>query len=136
MLMRWHPFAKELSAFDFDVDRFFQPARFAPAIDVSEEDGAIVLKAEVPGLKADELSVSVDNGVLTLSGERKLEKRENGEKLHRVERSYGAFKRSFTLPKTVDGDKIEAQLRDGVLTLRLPKREQPEKKTIEVKSLS
>ncbi|HJL17416.1 MAG TPA: Hsp20/alpha crystallin family protein [Sandaracinaceae bacterium LLY-WYZ-13_1] len=134
-LTRWDPFS-EISRLQSDLNRLWGESRtgFTPAVDIFEEDDAIVMRAEVPGMKAEDLHVHVDNGVLTLSGERSLENEEKRERYHRIERSYGSFSRSFVLPKSVDGDAIEANLEEGVLALRLPKKQADEKRRIEVKS--
>lgn len=135
-LMRWDPFA-EISRLQSDFDRLWGETRagaFTPAVDILEEDEGIVLRAEVPGMRADELHVHVENGVLTLSGERTLEDRERKDRYHRVERAYGAFSRSFVLPKTVDGENIDASLEAGVLTLHLPKKSADEKRRIAIRA--
>ncbi len=143
-MMRWDPIA-ELSRLDSDLGRFLfaEPSRalrrFEPAIDVLDEEDAFVLLADVPGMKAEELSIQFEDGVLMLSGERKLEAApENGapRKAHHAERLHGTFRRAFTLPKTADGERVEASLKDGVLTIRVPKKTSPEKRRIEVKSHS
>lgn len=122
-ITRWDPFS-EISRLQSDMQRLWgEPsARFSPSVDIFEEESAIVLQAEVPGMKSEDIHVSVDNGVLSLSGERTFESDEKRENYHRIERGYGAFTRSFVLPKTVDPEGIEADLRDGVLSLRLPKK--------------
>ena len=134
MLTRWDPFA-EISRFTGDFDRLWADGRrgISPAVDIFEEKDAIVLKAEVPGMKSENLQVHVENNVLTLRGERSLEHQEKRESYHRVERSHGSFTRSFVLPKSVDAENIGADLSDGVLTLRLPKKAAAEKRRIEVK---
>lgn len=133
MLTRWDPFA-ELSRLQNDLHRMRGESRlgFTPAVDIFEEDDAIVLSAEVPGLKADDIQVHIENNVLTLSGERKLEKEEAKEGYHRVERAYGSFSRSFALPKNVDTESIDAALEEGLLRLRLPKRAAAEKRRIAI----
>lgn len=108
-------------------------ASFSPAIDVYEDEKAYQLKVELPGVNTDEVKIDVDNGVLTLSGERKLEKEDKRDGYHRIERSYGSFSRSFTLPDHVVADDISANYKDGVLTLTLPKTEkQPTAKQIPI----
>lgn len=135
MLMRWDPFF-EASRLDPTLARALGTRwkAFEPAVDIFDEEGAIVLVVEVPGMTSEDLQVQVEGNLLTLSGERRQEPSQG--KVHRTERAYGAFRRSFTLPKTVDGDAIDASLKDGILTLRLPKKGGPEKRRIEVKSHS
>lgn len=133
MLGRWDPFA-EFARLQDELGR--TPGRtssFAPAVDIFEDKESIMLTAEVPGVKPDNIHVSVDNNVLTIRGERKLENEERKENYHRVERMYGTFSRSFVLPNTVTTDKIDAQTKDGVLTLRIPKRAEAQPRRIEVK---
>jgi HSP20 family protein len=105
---------------------------FRVAVDIREENDAFYVDAEVPGLSAEDVKVDVEKNVLTLSGERKVEKEEKEGTFRRVERHYGSFSRSFSLPETVDTDSISADLRDGVLELRLPKKEAPTPKQISV----
>jgi len=107
---------------------------FQVAVDIREEDDAFFVDAEVPGLSADEVKIDVEKNVLTIRGERKVEKEELEGTYRRVERQYGSFSRSFTLPETVDADHISADLKDGVLALRLPKKEAPSPRTIAVKA--
>ncbi len=94
-----------------------------PAVDIYENDDAFVATADLPGLKKDDIDVSLEDSVLTVSGERKFETSEGEGTYRRVERAYGTFRRSFTLPRGVDGAKVEAKFEDGVLTLTLPKTE-------------
>lgn len=137
MLMRWDPF-NHFSRLDSELDRIWSLATpngvrrvFEPAVDVVEYEDAIELMVEVPGMKADEISVQVENDTLVLSGERKPVHRE-GAKVRRGERAHGTFRRTFVLSKEVDRSEIDASLKDGVLTLRLAKRA-PEARRIEVK---
>lgn len=106
---------------------------WAPAVDISEDDKEYLVKAELPGLKKEEVKVTVEDGELTISGERKTEKEEKNKKYHRIERSYGSFVRSFTLPDVVSGDKVNAEFKDGLLTVHLPKDEKAKPKAVEVK---
>jgi HSP20 family protein len=140
MLNVWDPFA-DLNRFSREFERnMFAPrvaskygnADFAPQIDVQEDKEALYITAELPGLKREEVDISLDGEILTLRGERKHEK-EEGRKYHRVERSYGVFVRSFQLPSNVDTEKSTAKLADGVLTLRLPKKDVVKARKIEVK---
>ncbi len=105
---------------------------WAPAVDIFEHEGDLVLKAELPGVDPKDVDVHVENNVLTLRGERKLESEVKREQYHRVERAYGSFSRSFTLPNVVDTDKIKAEYKDGVLRVTLPQREEAKPKQITV----
>jgi len=105
---------------------------WAPAVDIYEKDGHIVLEAELPGIDAKGVDIRVENNVLTLRGERKFEAEVKQDSFHRVERTYGAFTRSFTLPTVVDTEKIKADFKDGVLKLTLPKKEEAKPKQIHV----
>ena len=105
---------------------------WAPAVDIFEKDGNIVLTAELPGIETKDVDIKVENNVLTLQGERKFDKELQKDSFHRVERAYGSFARSFTLPNVVDTDKIKAEFKDGVLKLTLPKREEAKPKQIQV----
>ena len=107
-------------------------AHWAPAVDISEDDKEYVVKAELPDLKKEEVKVSVENGELTISGERKFEKEETGRKYHRIERSYGTFLRSFTLPDSVDATKARADFKNGMLEVHLPKDATSKPKSIEI----
>ena len=99
-----------------------QSARlFHPSVDIKEDDDKIVFKTDLPGVDEKDIKVTIERGTLMLSGERKFEKETEKENFHRVERSYGSFRRSFTLPETVDEDKVSASYRKGVLELILPK---------------
>jgi HSP20 family protein len=139
MLTRWDPFTEMSRLQDELLRTGFSPraatngarATFAPAVDVFEDAEAIFVKAELPGLRLEDVTVGVESDVLTLSGERKSE-RDEGHTLR--ERWYGAFSRSFKLPRTIDVERIEATLKDGVLTVRLPKRESVKPRKIEVRS--
>jgi len=106
---------------------------WAPVVDISETDGEYLIKAEIPEVNKEDVKVTVHNGVLTIRGERKQETEEKGKKFHRVERCYGSFTRSFTLPDNVDEAKISASFKDGVLNIQIQKIEQAKPKSIEVK---
>jgi HSP20 family protein len=95
---------------------------WAPRVDIGEADGTYLIKAEIPGVKKEDVKVSIDSGVLTLAGERREEEESRGLQLHRVERFHGCFSRSFTLPPTVDPQQVKASFQDGVLTVTLAKR--------------
>ena len=142
----WDPM-KELSALQNRVNRVLedtfgsplhraeQPGAgtWAPAVDIYETASEVVLKAELPGVGRDQVHVEVKDGVLSLRGERQFEKEVREENYHRVERIHGPFHRSFTLPESVDADTVRAELKDGVLELRLGKREQAKPRQIQVK---
>jgi HSP20 family protein len=107
-------------------------AEWAPLVDIIEEDKQYIIKTELPEVRKEDVKVTVENGVLTIVGERKLEKEET-KKYHRVERSYGRFVRTFIVPEGADADKVSAEFKDGVLYVRLPKSEKATPKQIEVK---
>ena len=107
-------------------------AAWAPAVDIHETDQAIVLKADLPGLTPNEVDIRIEDNTLYLKGERKFEKEMKEENYHRIERSYGAFSRSFILPRTVSADKISADYKDGVLNITMLKREESKPKQIRV----
>ncbi len=150
-LVRWNP-SRELASFPSDIfniqqeinrmfDNFFRGwkeedtslSTWAPAVDIAEQNDAYVVKVELPGVNKDDVKVTLENNVLTIRGEKKLEKEIKKEDYHRIERSYGSFNRSFTLPSTVKSDKIDASYKDGVLTITLPKAEEAKPKQIDVK---
>ena len=108
-------------------------ADWSPLVDITEEDDEYLFKADLPEIKKDDVKVTVENGILCVFGERKIEKEEKKTKFHRIERSYGTFRRSFTLPQDADGTKVTADFRDGVLKVHLPKTAIAEPKAIEVK---
>ena len=110
-------------------------ATFAPSVDIYENKDQIVLEAELPGMKQEDFDLSVENNVITLRGERKFEKTEESDNYHRVERSYGAFTRSFTLPQTVSAEGATAEYSNGVLRVTLPKREETKARRIEIKGM-
>jgi HSP20 family protein len=145
-LMEWRPF-REVSRLRREMDRlwdeFFGPGRrllrpvemeWVPAVDVAEDADKVTIKAEVPGLEAKDIDISLTGDILTLKGEKKSEREEKKENYHLVERSYGSFSRSLKLPAAVDADKIEASYKQGVLTITCPKKEKVKPKTIEIKA--
>lgn len=103
-----------------------------PAVDIYEHEDSFVLEADLPGLEPGDFNLSIENYVLTLKGERKFEKKAEGENFHRVERAYGSFTRTFTLPSTISVDDVEAEFKNGVLRVRLPKREEVKPRQIEI----
>jgi HSP20 family protein len=133
MLVRWDPFEEMNRLHDhFFSGRGLANQAFQVAVDIREEDDAFYVNAEVPGLAAEDVKVDIEKNVLTLSGERKVEKEETEGTFRRVERQYGSFTRSFTLPETVDTENISADLKEGVLALRLPKKDAPTPRSISV----
>jgi len=105
---------------------------WAPAVDIYEQEGYIVLKAELPGIDPKDVDIRLENNVLTLRGERKVDTDVQRDNYHRVERAYGSFTRSFTLPSVVDQEHIKADYKDGVLKVTLPKREEAKPKQINI----
>ncbi len=145
-LIQWRPF-REVSRLRNEMDRlwddYFGPGRRAlrpleeawlPAVDVSETGDKITVKAEIPGMEAKDIEISMVGDTLTLKGEKKAEREEKEENYHMVERSYGSFSRSMKLPAMVDADKVEATYKNGVLTIVLPKKEEVKPKAIEIKA--
>ena len=108
-------------------------AEWSPLVDITEDEKEYIVKAEIPEMKKEDIKISVHDDVLSISGERKYEKEEKGKKYHRVERAYGSFMRNFTLPQDADGSKVNAEYKDGVLKVHLPKSEKANPKAIEVK---
>ena len=154
LLTRWNPLPatrfdpfKQLAEFERGLDRLFgrkldipfetgEPvimADWEPLTDITEDDKEFLVKVEAPEMKKEDVKVTVENGVLRITGERKAEKEEKDKKYHRVERSYGTFLRVLALPEGADGAKVSADYKDGVLTVRLPKTEIAKPKAIEVK---
>lgn len=105
---------------------------WSPSVDIFENKNEIVLEAELPGMKAEGVNISIENNVLTLQGERRFEKKDESDNFHRVERAYGSFTRSFTLPPTVSSENANAQFENGVLRLTLAKREEAKPRRIEI----
>ncbi len=106
---------------------------WAPAVDVTEQDDAYVVNVELPGVNKDDVKIVMENNVLTIRGEKKQKNDETKGNIHRIERSYGSFQRSFTIPTTIRSEKIDANFKDGVLSVTLPKDEGSKPKQIEVK---
>jgi HSP20 family protein len=144
VLTRWDPF-REFSTLQDRMNRLFQDSfgheareealtttSFAPPVDVYEDEHKITLKIEVPGIDEKDIDVRVENNTLTVHGERKFEKEEKEENYRRVERQYGSFTRSFTLPSTVDADKVSADYDKGVLKIHLAKKAEAKPKQIKV----
>src|SRR5215210_1145618 len=134
-LVRWEP-AREVDSLQSEVNRVFdaffgngasgatRARRWVPAMDLVETEDQLVLKADLPGLGHDDISIEVKDGVLTVSGERRAEHEQNSEGFYRVERAFGHFSRSMTLPDGIDAERIAADFHDGVLEVRIPKPEE------------
>jgi HSP20 family protein len=128
------PYAKSLDwPFRGGRDLNVSGADWAPRADICETDDNFSVNVEVPGIKREDVKINLENHVLSISGENKQEKEEKGKKFHRVERYYGCFSRSFSLPENVDEEKIDAVFKDGMLTLTIPKKEVAKPKAIEIK---
>jgi HSP20 family protein len=143
-IVRYDPF-RDLRGLQDEMNRLFsstfsggedQMMRGAwnPQVDIFENKDQIVLEAELPGLKPEDVEISIENNVLTLHGERKFEKKDQQDNFHRVERSYGSFTRSFTLPPTVSSENATAEFENGILRLTLLKREEAKPRRIEIKA--
>jgi len=135
MLSLWNGFDDLFRFDDFFRGPWFREreGRFVPAVDVVEQDGSYKIKAELPGMKASDVEIRVEGNVLTISGERKYEHQEEKEGYRRLERSYGSFSRSFTLPENAKAEAIEADMSEGVLTLTIPKKATAQPRKIEVR---
>ena len=116
-----------------DAKESITVAEWAPLVDIAEDDKEYLVKAELPEISRDQIKVTVENGMLVISSERKLEKEEKGRKFHRIERAYGRFVRSFGLPDDADPEKVKADFKDGLLTVHVAKSEAARPKQIEVK---
>jgi HSP20 family protein len=132
-IVKWDPF-RELESIQTRLNRVFSDwpyraneeselsfAAWAPAVDVQETDKEYVIKADLPEVKKEDVKVQFEDGVLTVEGERKLEKEEKGTKYHKIERGYGKFVRRFATPTEVDGSRVSAEFKEGVLNVHLPK---------------
>jgi HSP20 family protein len=143
-LMKWDPF-RELEDVSNRLNRVFgrplarmEPnemftvADWTPSADISETDTAYLIKAEIPGVNKEDVKVTIENGMLTIQGERKMEKEEKDKKFHRIERSYGSFMRSFRVPDDADESAVKAEFKDGVLNVTLTKSAKAKPKAINV----
>ena len=147
MILRWDPF-RDLATLHDCVDHLFEDSlrglrgsqraealegtAWAPAVDILEKDNEVVLRADLPGLDPKDVEIQVQNGTLTLRGERKFESDVKEDNFRRVERVHGSFVRSFSLPQSVDPEKVEAEYKNGVLEVKLPKRPEAKPKQIKV----
>lgn len=143
-MVRFDPF-RDLAVLQDRMNRLFNDAyqprqsddlmsrgTWTPAVDIYEVEGALVIKAELPDMRREDIDVSVENNTLTIRGERKLDNEIKQESFHRIERAYGSFVRSFSLPHTVDATKIGAEYKGGVLTVKLPVREEAKPRQIQI----
>lgn len=152
-IIRWNP-VRDLATFPSDIlgmqremnkmfDRFipggtlddvdFSSNTWMPAIDLVEKDNEYLAKVELPGVSKDDVKITLQDNILTIRGEKKSEKETSDSNYHRFERSYGSFHRSLALPATVNNDKVDAQFKDGILTISLAKAEEAKRKLIEIK---
>lgn len=146
-VMRWNPWS-EVESLQSEINRLFdvkgaergqaqRPAPvFTPDVDIFEESDKFVLKFDLPEVRPEDVEISLENLTLQVKGERKLEREEAKNGYHRIERSYGRFARTFTLPNNVDGEKIAASAKDGVLRLELPKKAETQPRKISVATLN
>ncbi len=141
-IMKWDPF-RDLSRTTRGMNRFFNEplfrffdeegyAMWSPSVDIYNEDDKLIVKAEMPGLNRDDIDIRVENGVLTITGEKKKEEEVKEENAYRLERCYGKFSRSFSLPMQVDTRNIKANYKDGILQISLPKAEESKPKRIDI----
>ncbi len=144
-VIKWDPF-RDLNILQDRMNRLFEDAGrgirrsdepasttiWSPAVDIYETEGEIVVQAELPGMDRKDISLNLENNVLTIRGDRQFKKETKEDNYHRIERSYGGFSRSFSIPTTVDEDKIRADYKDGVLRIALPKKEQAKPKQIQI----
>jgi HSP20 family protein len=138
-LVRWDPF-REFGSMPMRFGGFFgkewEPpvptTTWSPSVDIFENDDAVVVEVELPGMKIKDIEVKLENNVLMLKGERRFEKETKEENYHRVEREYGSFTRSFSLPMAVNADKVSAEYKDGLLRIVLPKKEETKPKPIKI----
>ena len=143
-LTKWNPFFADLAATEdrfkrlFGRDDFWNPegvttgGEWAPVVDIIENDKALTVKAELPGIEAKDVAVTIDNNVLTLRGERHINNEVEKENYHRMERAYGTFARSFVLPAFVDADNIKAEFKNGLLMVTVPKKANARTRAVEV----
>jgi HSP20 family protein len=147
-IVRYDPF-RELRGLQDEMNRLFSgmnpsaPNReemvhgaWMPNVDIYDDKDQLILEAELPGMKQDDFDISIENNVITLKGERRFEKKAEGDNYHRIERAYGTFSRSFTLPQEVSAEGATADFEDGILRVTLPKREETKARKIQVRGAS
>ncbi|OIO71722.1 MAG: heat-shock protein [Zetaproteobacteria bacterium CG1_02_53_45] len=139
-LMRWTPW-QELESMNRQLNRLLDDnvnpmkrdaGQWLPSVDIKETEASIKIQADLPGIEKKDVKLEIKDGVLSISGERHYEKDVQEENIHRIERSYGSFSRSFSLPRNIDPDKVEADMKDGVLEIRLTKRESAKARTVAI----
>lgn len=143
-IIKYDPF-RELRSLQDDMNRLFTSSLprdltredmasggWSPSVDIYENENEIILEAELPGMQREDFEVSIENNVITLKGKREFEKKEEGDNYHRVERAYGSFTRSFSLPRTISAEETKADFKNGILKVSLPKREEARARRIEV----
>jgi HSP20 family protein len=143
-IIRWDSF-RDMNVLREKMNRLFEDAftgrgeekeittsTWAPAVDIFENENEVVLTAEIPGIDEKDIEIKIEDSTLTLKGERKFEKETKEENYHRIERSYGSFYRAFTLPQSVDTDKVQAEHENGVLKITLPKRQELKPRTVRI----
>jgi HSP20 family protein len=144
-IIKYDPF-REMRSLQDEVNRLFASSfsrgddnelmrgAWSPSVDIFENKDQIVLEADLPGMRPEDVDISIENNLLTIRGERRFEKKDEGDNFHRVERSYGSFTRSFTLPPTVSSENANAEFENGLLRLTLAKREEAKPRRIEIKA--
>jgi len=143
-IIRWEPF-RDLMTLREKMNRLFEEAfitrgeekemvsgTWTPSVDIYETENALILSAEVPGIEENDIEIKIENSTLTLHGERKFEKETKEENFHRIERAYGTFHRSFTLPNYIDQDKIKAEHENGILKITMPKKTEMKPRKVKV----
>lgn len=142
-IIKYDPF-RDLRSLQDEMNRLFSASfprvsnqeemstGWSPSVDIYEGENQIVLEAELPGMKREDFELSIENNIVTLKGERRFEKKDEGDNYHRVERAYGTFTRSFNLPRTVSTEEIKAEFKNGVLTVTVPKKEEAKARRIEI----
>jgi HSP20 family protein len=116
-----------------EVDESITLSQWAPLVDITEDDNEYLIKAELPEVRKEDVKVTMENGILTINGERRFEKEEKNRRYHRVERAYGSFVRSFTLPDDAEANRVSAEFRDGILQVHIGKSEKSRPRSIDVK---
>ena len=145
-LTKWNPLFADLAAIKdrlnrlhrrdefYDTEEVTAGGAWAPVVDIVESENALTVKAELPGIEPRDVAVTIDNNVLTLKGERRLEKEVKKENYHRLERAYGTFARSFALPAFVDAENVKAEFKNGLLIVTVPKKANARTRAVEVKA--